>query len=125
MPIDPMPPTEAAHGDAFKTPAPHGAGSLSPLDATIRKAIRGKRVLRLGLRDGPATVEPHGLGLNHSGQLALLCYRIESRGNGSPGWKVVRLRDIHVAVDTSGRFHAPRPGYRRNDGTLIAVFEQL
>jgi hypothetical protein len=91
----------------------------------VREAIHKKRLLKLSLRGHKLLVEPHAYGLSSQGKPSLLCYRVSDDIATSEGWKVLSLTEIHSVEITLSSFSSPRPGYRRNDTTIAAVFAQL
>jgi hypothetical protein len=99
----------------------------------IREAIRGKRLLKLSLRSLGAQaghrveihVEPHAYGLSSQAKPSLLCYRLSEGIASGEGWKILSLAEIQSVEIATATFSGPRPGYRRNDTTIAAVFAQL
>lgn len=97
---------------------------MNPL---IVLAIRSRHVLLLTYASYHIIVEPHVYGLDFHGDPSLLCYRISDATTPGEfaGWRLLNLRDALSIVDTTAPFAGARPGYRRNDMAIRAVFEQL
>lgn len=97
------------------------------INQVISQAIRKKRLLKLVYKNRTVTVEPHSYGLNVLGAPSLLCYAVcrDEAERQVSGWKLVNLRELVSVSDTTDSFTSPRQGYRRNDTSISALFEQL
>lgn len=107
----------------------NGGHSHMRVNNLIREAIHKKRLLRLSMHNhdphAALHVEPHAYGLNGQGKPSLLCYRISDPCAVGEGWKILSLTAIQSVEIAPVAFSGPRPGYRRNDTTIAAVFAQL
>jgi hypothetical protein len=122
------------HQDDHSGIAPAGESGRMRVHGMVREAVQKKQLLKLVIREHHHIVEPHAYGLNNEGKPALLCYRLGNSvnpvnlGNGGTngeGWKVITLGAIESIDKLPDTFASPRPGYRRNDRTISAVFAQL
>ena len=93
----------------MRTPAPD-------VDALLRAAIEGKRLIQLIYKEKPRIIEPHDYGV-HSGSVKLLTYQVGGASSGKlPNWRwmeVNAISDIHLLnrtfpggrPNTSGKHH--------------------
>lgn len=92
------------------------------MDDLIAVAIRDRRLIRFYYAatssPGVRTVEPHVLGTNRKGSLALSAWflRGESASAEGPGWREYLLDSVSEVEVLDEVFEGPRPGYRPGGG---------
>lgn len=94
---------------------------------TIIAAIKNRRLISFRYHDHPRLVEPHLIGINKAGHLALSAYQVggSSDSRKAPFWRVFLLSDIRQLSTTSDSFVCARPGYNPNDTTMRTILEQI
>lgn len=88
----------------------------------IRDAITGRRVLFLHYHDAERTIEPHILGYDRHGHLALSAWQVAGTG---AGWRLFHVDEITDLSETNSRFLRPAPGYNRRDPSFERVLQQV
>jgi predicted DNA-binding transcriptional regulator YafY len=88
----------------------------------IRDAITGRQVLFLRYHDVERTIEPHILGYDRHGHLALSAWQVAGTG---AGWRLFHVDEITGLSETNSRFLKPAPGYNRRDPSFERVLRQV
>lgn len=97
-------------------------GSKVSMEALIRQALAGRRLVKFKYHGHSRVVEPHALGHVTEGRLALLAWQVAG-GTGSeppPGWRTFVLADIRGLKIVRQTFE-PRPDYRPETTQLKSV----
>ena len=97
------------------------------MEKLIADAITNRRVLVLHYNGHRRIVEPHMLGTTSAGNVALSAYQTAggSRSGEVPGWKLMRLSEIHQPAEEGNSFSGARPGYNPNTKTMTSILAQL
>lgn len=100
--------------------------SLEQLDATLRAAIRERRIITFTLNGCHRVVEPHDYGVM-GGKPKLFCYQTggESRSSPPTGWRwaeLVKMSDLKVL---DRHFDGPRPAPTGQHVRWDEIFESV
>ena len=93
----------------------------------IATAIQNKRLLSF-LYDGfPRIVEPHTVGIDTKGHMALRAYQVGGRSDSGEdvGWKLFHVHEMRNVQVLLQSFSSPRAGYKREDKAFSSIAAQL
>ncbi len=96
------------------------------MNQLIIQAIGGLKLLELRYHGWSRLVEPHAYGRDKSGDEVLRCYQVSGGSDSGErfGWKLLKLKEVSSLAICDTCF-TPRPDYKRNDKSMVAVFEQI
>jgi hypothetical protein len=88
------------------------------MEDAICKAIAERKVISFSYKGQRRTVEPHLVGYNKSGALALSAWFLRggSESNEGEGWRVYMVSEMSSLDALAERFDGPRPGYKADGG---------
>lgn len=89
------------------------------MSSELCKAIAGRAVISFLYKGVTRTVEPHMVGRNQKGAIALSAWQLI--GGSGVGWRDYLVTEIASISFTGTQFAAPRPGYNPNDTTLTEI----
>ncbi|MBA4784468.1 MAG: WYL domain-containing protein [Rhizobiales bacterium] len=89
---------------------------------TIEAAIAGRLRLAFVYKDVVRVAEPHVLGFDSHGNLALSAWQVSGTG---AGWRLFHLDRIQALVETDDRFADAATGYNPQDPTFATVLRRL
>lgn len=95
-------------------------------EATIREALRERRLLVFRYHDHSRRVEPHALGRLKDGAVVLLAWQVAggSRSEPPPGWRNFLLTDIE-GLELLAETFTPRPDYRPEKTKLRQILAEV
>ena len=82
-------------------------------------AIHERRIVTFAYDGERRMVEPHCYGQDSKGHRALRAFQL------GKGWRLFHVSEAWGLQATDERFPGPRPGYRRGDRHMQAIFAQL
>ena len=90
------------------------------LAATACRALRDARRLHIPYGGHERTIEVHAVGRSGKGRHVMLAWQVRggSASGASSGWKMLRLDEVRSSRIVDEPSDAPRPGYRRDEGTM-------
>jgi predicted DNA-binding transcriptional regulator YafY len=88
----------------------------------IEDAIAGRLRLALVYKDVVRVAEPHILGFDSHGNLALSAWQVSGTG---AGWRLFHLDRIQALAATDDRFADAATGYNPQDPTFATVLRRL
>jgi predicted DNA-binding transcriptional regulator YafY len=88
----------------------------------IEAAIAGRFRLALTYKDVARVVEPHILGFDSQGNLALSAWQVSGTG---AGWRLFHVDRIQVLAESDGRFTDAGTGYNPQDPLFATVLRRL
>ena len=91
--------------------------------STVIHAIENMKVIQIHYKGALRVVEPHLVGRNVKGNICLSAFQIA--GGSGNGFRLFVLDQIAAAEATGDGFDGPRPGYNRNDLTMVDVIARL
>lgn len=95
----------------------------------IRQAICAQRLLQFDYEGDSRTVEPHQLGFNQVGHLALSAYWVGGASHSaekSSRWREYLVDGMSCVTVLSSGFSGPRPGYKRApNGLFMSALAEL
>ncbi len=93
----------------------------------ISQAITEKLLLTFSYDGHHRTVEPHTLGIDSKGHLALRAYQVAGSSSSGEyrGWKMFHVSEVSGLAVCSENFASARPGYKRGDHAFSAIHSQL
>ena len=94
---------------------------------SIASAIQGRNLLSFIYDGFRRTVEPHTLGVDGKGYLALRAYQVAggSESGEYVGWKLFHANEMHGVAVQPQTFAGPRAGYKRGDRAFASIRAQL
>ena len=94
---------------------------------TIAAAIRRRRLLSFSYGGHRRVVEPHIIGTDGKGHMALSAYQVRggSESGTGVGWKLFHVDELHRVMLLQETFAGPRPDYNRGDKVFASVRAQL
>lgn len=97
--------------------------------ATLRQAVRERRVVEFAYNGHSRTVEPHALGRGAEENAVLLGWQTGggSQSEPPPGWRVFSLAEIRNLKLSEKTFAKPRPDYqaRKAGRGLTAITDEI
>ena len=93
----------------------------------ISRAINERLLLAFSYDGYHRTVEPHTLGIDSKGHLALRAYQVDGGSSSGEyrGWKMFHVSEMSGLTVRSESFASARPGYKRGDNGFSAIHAQL
>lgn len=88
----------------------------------ISDAIDSKKVIIFRYDGVSRTVEPHIIGYDRQGHLALSAWQIAGTGKG---WRLFHLSNASGLVTAAETFSGPRRGYNPNDPSFTRILRHL
>ena len=81
---------------------------------SIASAIQGRNLLSFAYKGFPRIVEPHTLGMDTRGHMALRAYQVASGSDSGErvGWKLFHTHEMLGISIQPQTFAGPRPGYK-------------
>lgn len=89
----------------------------------IEEAIEGRAVIKIVYKGSARIVEPHLMGRNTKGNVCLSAFQIS--GGSGYSFRSFLLDEISAVTQTGDTFDEPRPGYNRNDATMIEIYVRV
>lgn len=91
-------------------------------EQTIAGAIDAKKVITFRYDLVTRTVEPHIVGYDRQGHLALSGWQLSGTGQG---WRLFHLSSASGLSITDKTFAGPRRGYNHNDPAFVRILRRL
>lgn len=93
----------------------------------ITEAINQKKVIRFRYHGHVRIVEPHLLGVKTTGNVVLSAWQVGgySETGHIPPWRNYIISDIAAIENTGETFNSHRPGYNRNDRTMVRIIARV
>jgi hypothetical protein len=88
----------------------------------IEAAIADRLIIFLRYHGIDRTVEPHILGTDRQGQLAMSAWQIAGTGRG---WRLFHLDQVEQLQQTNRRFLMNAPGYNPADPSFATVLHRV
>ncbi|MDC8770944.1 hypothetical protein [Roseateles albus] len=94
---------------------------------SIAIAIQNRNLLSFSYDGLRRVVEPHTLGRDTKGHMALRAYQVAggSESGEHVGWKMFHVDEMFGASVQSQVFAGPRSGYKRGDKAFQTILAQL
>ncbi|ABC63667.1 WYL domain-containing protein [Erythrobacter litoralis] len=89
----------------------------------LSEAIEHRRIVSFTYKEALRIVEPHLVGVNTKGNLALSAFQIS--GGSGQSFRSFLLEQISGLELTSEEFVGPRPGYNPQDSTMVKIVAAL
>jgi hypothetical protein len=94
----------------------------------VSRAIRERRLLRFDYEGHSRVVEPHQLGLDSAGHVALSAFWVSgySESGELPRWRLYLIDEMSNPCVLDELFDGPRPGYKRTpNGSILSAICEL
>lgn len=88
----------------------------------IEAAIAGRFRIAFTYKDVARVVEPHILGFDSHGNLALSAWQVSGTG---AGWRLFHVDRIQVLEESDGRFTDAATGYNPQDPLFSTILRRL
>lgn len=104
--------------------APRGNAGETPVGEAVVRAILAHQVISFDYGGGRRTVEPHLLGLQEAGEVALVAYQTAgfSVSGKLPGWRTFFLSEVGRIEVEPRTFGAPRPRFTPDAHQMVEIF---
>jgi hypothetical protein len=93
----------------------------------IASAIQNRKLLVFTYDGHHRTVEPHTVGLDTKGHMAMRAYQIAGGSESGEyiGWKIFHVQQMYGLAVLPQSFGGTRPGYKRGDKAFLDIRTQL
>lgn len=93
----------------------------------LAQAIAERKLLELQYDGFVRLVGPHAYGVDANGVEKLRCWQVSGGSDSGErsGWKLFMVGRMRSTTMCEGQFSSVRPGYKRQDPTMLRIYAQL